>query len=53
MLKLYFCHQYSDHTNHLDHQNDTTDQAQDDIRAKVVTNDNETLVCDFSLVYRN
>ena len=28
-------------------------QAQDDIRANVVTNDNNTLVCDFSLVYRN
>jgi len=26
--------------------------AQDDVRAKVVTNDNEALVCDFSLVYR-
>ena len=28
-------------------------QAQDDIRAQVVTSDNDTLVCDFSLVYRN
>ena len=28
-------------------------QAQDDIRAQVVTSDNETLGCDFSLVYRN